>query len=208
MPKKLKYVYSLRTCDAELKGYGGFQWPEKGPVECKDWNPKPVRGGGLHGMVWGEGVHGYLSSDYDARWLVLKVVSKDVVYITEQGGGKWKFPKCSVEFVGTRDEALAFLKKKTPDDLLDKIYGGNNCTGIHGSASATGDHGSASATGREGTALSFHIAEAGENGTIIIKWLDDKSNRFRVRVGYVGEDGIKPNTKYRLNDKHEFEEVK
>jgi hypothetical protein len=27
-------------------------------------------------------------------------------------------------------------------------------------------------------------------------------------VGYIGEDGLKPNTKYRLNDAHKFEEVK
>ncbi|MCK9463135.1 MAG: hypothetical protein M0R80_26225, partial [Proteobacteria bacterium] len=85
--------------------------------------------------------------------------------------------------------------------------GSASATGIQGSASATGYKGSASATGREGTALSFHCAEAGDKGTIIIKWWDETAERFRVTVGYVGEDGIKPKTKYVLNKEHKFVEV-
>jgi len=34
------------------------------------------------------------------------------------------------------------------------------------------------------------------------------SDRKRVVTAYVGENGIKPNTPYRLNEVHEFEEVK
>lgn len=34
--------------------------------------------------------------------------------------------------------------------------------------------------------------------TIIIKWHD--GNRYRLAVGYVGEDGIKPDTPYRVQD--------
>lgn len=48
-------VLVLRTCDASRKAYGGFQYPESGPVEAPDWDPRPVCGGGLHGLRWGEG---------------------------------------------------------------------------------------------------------------------------------------------------------
>jgi hypothetical protein len=34
-----------------------------------------------------------------------------------------------------------------------------------------------------------------------------KTGHYRTTIGYVGENGIKPNTAYRLNSKHEFEEV-
>lgn len=49
------------------------------------------------------------------------------------------------------------------------------------------------------------IAQAGNGGTIAIRRWDGK--RLRLLVGYVGENGIKPNTKYRCNDSGEFEEV-
>ena len=30
------HVLILRTCNADLTSYGGFQWPASGPVECPD----------------------------------------------------------------------------------------------------------------------------------------------------------------------------
>ena len=42
--------YVLRTCSADLKAYGGFQWPAEGPVECPDWSAEPVCGQGLEGI--------------------------------------------------------------------------------------------------------------------------------------------------------------
>jgi hypothetical protein len=45
-------------------------------------------------------------------------------------------------------------------------------------------------------------ARADENGILCI------SHGNTIVIGYVGEDGIKPNTYYRLNDKHDFVEVK
>ena len=46
---------------------------------------------------------------------------------------------------------------------------------------------------------------AGNNSCMIVRYWDGK---IRYKVGYIGEDGLKPNVKYKLNDKHEFEEVK
>jgi hypothetical protein len=62
-------------------------------------------------------------------------------------------------------------------------------TGYSGHASATGYSGWAVA-GANGSAV------AAENGIVTILWWDGK--RYRVVTGYVGEDGIKPATKYRV----------
>ena len=41
-------------------------------------------------------------------------------------------------------------------------------------------------------------------GIIQIKYYDGK--RYRIKIGYIGENGLKPNVKYKLNNNHEFEE--
>jgi hypothetical protein len=61
-----------------------------------------------------------------------------------------------------------------------------------GTANA-GDEGTAQA-GDEGT------AQAGDKGIIMIKYYDPEKNRTRVIIGYVGEDGIEPNTPYIVQD--------
>jgi hypothetical protein len=78
---------------------------------------------------------------------------------------------------------------------------GNNGTasaGIYGTASA-GENGTATA-GDEGTASAGKngTASAGDKGIIQIKWFDNK--RYRTLVGYIGEDGLEPNTKYKIKD--------
>ena len=67
-------------------------------------------------------------------------------------------------------------------------YGGTANAGDGGTATA-GDGGTATA-GYCGT------ANAGKHGEIRIRYWDPKSERYRVAVGYVGEDGIEPNTAY------------
>ena len=74
---------------------------------------------------------------------------------------------------------------------------GTATAGDYGTATA-GDYGTATA-GECGT------ASAGEGGEIRIRWFDRDARRYRTKIGYVGEDGIKPDTSYRLNQKHEFE---
>ena len=69
-------------------------------------------------------------------------------------------------------------------------YGGSATAGYGGSATA-GDYGTATA-GYGGTAT------AGDYGTVCVKWWD--GDRYRLVVGYVGEDGIEPNTPYRVVD--------
>ena len=73
-------------------------------------------------------------------------------------------------------------------------YNGSATAGEHGTAIA-GKHGSATA-GRYGS------ASAGEYGVLMIKYWD--SCRDRYAVAYVGENGILPNVKYKLDDNHNF----
>ena len=51
-----------------------------------------------------------------------------------------------------------------------------------------------------------HATVTGGHGAILL--LSFYSDRKRVVTAYVGENGIKPNTPYRLNEAHEFEDVK
>ena len=49
------------------------------------------------------------------------------------------------------------------------------------------------------------ILTGGENSILNFKYWD--GNRMRIKTYYVGENGIKPNTKYKLNNDFEIEEV-
>jgi hypothetical protein len=55
-----------------------------------------------------------------------------------------------------------------------------------------------SISGGGGTSIS------GAGGTIIIKYFDWGGKRCRFKVGYIGEDGLKPNTPYVLDENHNF----
>ena len=81
-------------------------------------------------------------------------------------------------------------------------HGGTATAGFRGIAIAgrggtanAGDWGTANA-GNEGT------ASAGHCGIIQIKYFDGE--RFRIKAGYVGEDGIEPNVPYKLDHDGNF----
>lgn len=86
----------------------------------------------------------------------------------------------------------------------------------HWGAATVGHHGTAIAgdrsvavAGRRGTAIAGHLGKssAGKDGTIIIKYFDEGKGIYRLVVGYVGENGIKPDTLYKLDAKHNFVEA-
>jgi hypothetical protein len=83
--------------------------------------------------------------------------------------------------------------------------GGTATAGYRGTATA-GEGGTATA-GEGGTATAGEggTATAGEGGTLDVQWHDGK--RYRRSVAYVGEGGIKPDTKYKLDAKGAFVEV-
>lgn len=142
-------VLVLRTCNADLTSYGGFVWPKKGRVRCKDWNPEPVCGGGLHGLLWGEGDGSLLSWAEDAKWLVVEVDANDVVSLT----GKVKFPAGRVVHCGDRESATSYLRDN----------GGDGKAIVGGTATA-GDRGSLAVKFWDGVRYRVVAADVGENG--------------------------------------------
>ena len=195
MEKKIEYVYCLRTCDKNMKSYGGFRWPKIGMVAAPDWSDAKECGKGLHGLLWGEGDGGLLNWNTDAVWMVVKV-QKDLIVDLDQ---KVKFPKCEVVFCGDKKDAAALIYEKSPNKNI-KCCAGTATAGDAGTATA-GYAGTATA-GYAGTAT------AGDEGYILIRYYCEEKKTWRIKGCAIGENGIKPNVKYKLNDKHEFEEVK
>lgn len=204
-------VLVLRTCAADMTSRGGFKWPEKGPVSAPDWVDDYKCSNGLHGWLWGEGDASLGRCDEsDAKWLVVEVLAHDIRHGRGDLIGKCKFPRGVVVHCGDRVSATAYI---TAHGAAGKavIYGtatagdqGTATAGYRGTAMA-GDEGTATAGGR-GTATvgDGGTAMAGDGGTLQIKYYN---TRPRIATAYVGENGIKPNTKYRLDDAHNFVEV-
>ena len=92
-------AYFLRTTDRKGKSYGDFQWPMEvgATVTCPDWNHQPACGGGLHGLLNGEGTQFLLGEKDDPWWIV---EAEDAVYIK----GKYKFQTCKVVAFGDCEE--------------------------------------------------------------------------------------------------------
>ena len=192
-------AYMLKTVNADFTSHGGFRWPRRGKVVAPDWDPEPVCGGGLHGLLWGEGDGGLLDWSDDAVWLVCKIDADTAVDL----GGKIKVPEATVAHAGTRKTATAFLAAHAPGR---SIVGGTATAGHRGTATAgdfgkatAGDDGTATA-GDFGTATAGHggTATAGDGGTIVVRWQD--GNRWRLAVGYIGEADLEPNVPYRCDD--------
>ncbi|MFG8791718.1 hypothetical protein ACEPVN_08100, partial [Pseudomonas aeruginosa] len=49
------------------------------------------------------------------------------------------------------------------------------------------------------TAGNWGTATAGEKGEVRIRYWDEKTERCRTVIGYIGEDGLEPNVPYKLN---------
>ncbi len=153
-------VLVMRTCNADLTSYGGFQWPESGHVAAPDWNPVPECGNGLHGLLWGCGNAQLLSWDEDAKWLVVAVDEESIVHLDD----KVKFLEGEVVYCGNRTGA-AMMIAADPRAAGKPIICGTATAGYKGTATA-GDAGTATA-GEYGTATAgeYGTATAGDAGT-------------------------------------------
>jgi hypothetical protein len=173
----------LRTCAADMTAHGGFLWPASGPVKAPDWDPSPVCGHGLHGLLWGEGNGQLLSWAPDAKWLVVEVPKSQVIALD---GGKVKSPAGVVVHCGDQKSATEYLLARAPADT--KCVGATISAANYGTATA-GDRGTAT---------------AGEGGTISILWWDGSRGKCRRSVACVGEGGIEPHVPYRLDEAGKF----
>ena len=183
----------IRTCNADMTSHDGFKWPESGRVSAPDWGPKPACGQGLHGLLDGAGDYALVSRKPDAKWLIVSVPRAEVVDLD----GKVKFPRGEVVYCGGMAGALTRIAQRwitiAQAGAKGQHASGRNehaaATGYSGHAAATGDSGASAVLGLEGR------AKAGKDGLLAVAWHDGK--RPRLAVGYVGEDGIKPDTWYR-----------
>ena len=180
--------FLLKTVKADGTARGGFQWPldEGAEVTAPDWDPTPVCGGGLHGLLNGAGNGSLINWSTDAVWIVAEIPDDETVVDLD---GKVKVRRCIVRHVGDKTSAPEFLAAHGHTEGV--VYG----------AATAGDYGTATA-GYDGTATAgdYGTATAGERGTIIIAWWDSELGRRRWVVGEVGIDGIVADTPYRVVD--------
>ncbi|BCU51215.1 DUF7666 domain-containing protein [Citrobacter amalonaticus] len=83
-------------------------------------------------------------------------------------------------------------------------------TGDWSAATNTGDWSEAEVSGSQSVAVSLGIegkARASENGAIVLCYRDEDGELIHIRSSKVGENGIKPDTWYQLDEDGEFVEV-
>ena len=201
-------VLVLRTTDKNGKSFGGFQREIRvgAIIECPDWNPKPVCGGGLHGLLWARGNWSLISNDCEALWWVESVRAEDIVLIDND---KCKYPRSVVEYVGDMASAMTYtmchpLIISSGDSSRSASSGDSSSSASSGDSSRSASSGDYSRSASSGTdTISAAIGSnclvmAGKNGCIISTFWDGTRNR--AVVGYCGEDGIRENTWYRIID--------
>ena len=187
-------VLVMRSVSAGMVSRNGFRWPTEGPVECDDWSPVAECGQGLHGLLWGAGDASLMSYATGTQYLAVRVLSADTVNL----GGKAKFQRGIVERCGELGDIAKYIHDNgapvgTPIVGITLTAHGGNSTLTAGGNSTLTAHGWNS------------TLTAGWNSVFNIPFWDGKS--WRRRVAIVGENDIKPDVPYRLNDAGEFEEV-
>ena len=150
-----KYLV-LRTVDADWRSRDGFRWHETVETVASDWDPDPDRdcGGGLHGLLWGCGDAGLLSTAPDAAWLVVAVDVVDVANPDQPH--KVRFCAGRVRHHGTCDGAVDYLMAHGAAGL--PVVYGRHMVPDRGTAIA-GNGGTATA-GNDGTAIAGYYGTA------------------------------------------------
>ncbi len=209
----------LKVVPAHFTTKNKFVWPKEvgAKVVAPDWEDTEECGNGLHG--WRNGQGDLDCTDYwkepDCVWLVIDVES----YIELEG--KVKFKEGTILYVGNVQGAAALIHERTgewsfgavvPAGIIAPALGtstsgdcGTSTSGYRGTS--TSGEGGTSTSGYRGTAISGDCgtATSGNCGTIVIKYYNNQ--RYRLRVGYIGEDGLKPNVAYKLDENHNFIEA-
>ena len=149
--------YILRSCDSDWKSYhGNFQWPQQGEVSALDWDPKPICGKGLHGLLNGIGDLS-LCDLTSSNWLVAEIDE----YVAL--GGKVKVPRCTVVFTGSKEDCGQWIYNHNglPAAFIT-VTGGDRATVTGGDgATVTGGYG---ATLYEGILTSIIAVFSTEQG--------------------------------------------
>ena len=161
--------FLLKTVRLDGAAWGGFRWTldEGAEVIAPDWDPTPVCGGGLHGLLNGAGNGSLINWSTDAVWIVAEIPDDETVVDVD---GKVKVRRCIVRHVGVKTSAPEFLAAHghTEGVVAGTATAGNRSTataGYAGTATA-GNRGTATA-GNRGTATAgnYGTATAGDDGT-------------------------------------------
>ena len=207
----------LRVTDKDGRSYGGFQWPMTVGTEviAPNWEPTAECGNGLHGWLYGNGYHSVATIDNDSKWFVVEVLTSTIINLD----GKCKFPRCTVCFVGDRKSAADYLiahesraqcviganltvgdKQSCSVGALGYAQGGDRATVTGGDRATVTGGNWATVTGGDRATVT-----GGDRAELQLRYWDFIANRYRTKLGYIGENGLLPNTRYKLNDKQEFE---
>ena len=183
----------MKTVGTDGEAHGGFVWPLEigAEVGCPDWSDDAICGGGLHGLLDGQGEDYHLSWESDARWIVAEIpIDAKVVDLD----GKVKVDRCVIAHVGDRVSAPAFLAEQ---GVVGPIVATTATAGDQGTATA-GYQGTATA-GYQGTAT------AGYQGCITILYWDGTD--YRRRCAEVDGTTIRAGVAYRLDADGNFVEA-
>ena len=102
----------------------------------------------------------------------------------------------------TTDSGIAIAAYYTEHGVAAAGIGGTAISGELGISKASHDGMAISRYRGQSRAGRGGIVAAGEMGALSLEYHDGE--RCRFAIGYIGEDGLRPNVPYRLNDKHEF----
>jgi hypothetical protein len=149
LPEITDPVWIVRTCDKDMKGYGGFPWPTSGYVEAPEkwnpaWGPEPrdFIGGFKTDVDCGGGLHGVASINDDWAFLDWSIEAKALVVKTDrsaliQANGKVKIRFGIVERVTSLAAAICgvICTKLKINALVEEIQKAADLSAASGDAS-------------------------------------------------------------------------
>ncbi|HHH1014189.1 TPA: hypothetical protein ACPZQA_001796 [Yersinia enterocolitica] len=102
------------------------------------------------------------------------------------------------------------IDKSLEQQIMKGYQSAATNTGNQSAATNTGNQSAAEVSGSQSVAASFGEggkAKASENGAIVLCYRDDDGEIIHIRASKVGENGIKPDVWYSLNEDGEFKEA-
>jgi len=193
----MKYEYIIRTVRKDFTSYKNFQWPKSGQVKANDFKPTSECGNGLHGLRIGQQNPGVWYDD--GIVLLLQVPASTIIDLDD----KCKFPECKIVMSGNMNDVTNYLYNKNIN--IERLYRRSQIS--NKSEKWIGGYNSTLTAGNDSTLTAGHFSTltAGDGSTLIYRYWD--GNKYRLAIAYVGENDIKPNQAYKVNNKGEFYEV-
>jgi len=195
----MKYEYIIRTVREDFTSYNNFQWPKSGQVKADDFKPTSECGNGLHGLRIGQQDPGVWYDD--GIVLLLQVPASTIIDLEDND--KCKFPECKIVMSGNMNEITNYLYKKNIN--IEGLYQRSQLS--NKSEKWIGGDFSKLTAGDDSTLTAGNQSTltAGDGSRLSCEYWD--GNKMRLATAYVGENDIKPNQDYKVNNKGEFYEV-